>query len=214
MLRLEGYEWATHQPLIRAVMELYKPLYVLELGPGIYSTPIFLEYKIKYKAIEHNKDWKEFIEKEYSIKVKFHDLRDVVEEDKLSTITVLQMLDIKDFYESLKIPAIQPKLLFVDNAMSCRTIAINTLREQFDLIIYHDHDASGILNNCYDRIEYNGFNSYVLSSENTGACLMVRSDIDKGFDKTQEIIDPYIQLFINKFTDCKQMSFHGMDSGK
>ena len=51
---MQEYEWSTHQPLIRAVMEQYKPTFVLELGCGDNSTPIFLEYKTKLLSIEKN----------------------------------------------------------------------------------------------------------------------------------------------------------------
>ena len=49
-----GYEWATHQSVIRAAMEVYKPQYILELGPGVYSTPVFLEYNLLYDCIEND----------------------------------------------------------------------------------------------------------------------------------------------------------------
>ncbi len=209
MLISEGYEWATHQPLIRLVMDSYHPGYVLELGTGKFSTPIFLEYNITFDCIDHNMCWKDYIEQEYKIKVKYHDLKEIIDEDTFSTITTDQVNQITKFYQDLVIPDINPKLLFVDNAMSCRTIAINTLRDKFDFIIYHDHDIGGIERNQYNKINREGFNSYAIETERTGACLMIR---DNNIDQLTELIQPYIKAFIDLFTECKIMIFYGMDS--
>jgi len=42
---VEDYGWSTHRPLIQAILDAFSPQFVLELGMGVYSTPIFMDYK-------------------------------------------------------------------------------------------------------------------------------------------------------------------------
>lgn len=76
-------EWSSHQPLIQAVMDFYKPKFVLELGMSKYSTPFFLKPDVEYLGIENDKDWIEHLKTELgNINCKFHFLG---EEVKIST---------------------------------------------------------------------------------------------------------------------------------
>ena len=38
-----SYAWSTHRPLLQSLVSTLKPKYILELGMGVHSTPIFIE---------------------------------------------------------------------------------------------------------------------------------------------------------------------------
>lgn len=194
MIIASGYEWATHQPLIRAVMDVYKPQFVLELGAGDYSTPVFMEYGVKLISIESDSDWIEYLNEKYNICVWYHK----VEDKELNDCTYNEIASIYGYYEKLKLPYLRPNLLFVDQYSCCRTLSINALRDKFDLIIYHDSES--IQTNHYDQIDFNGFTLYELKTN--GPCTMLMAKEPKDIT---EAIKPYIDKFKNDYDKCTEM---------
>ena len=193
------YEYSTHIPMLRAVMRDYKPLFVLELGIGLYSTPILC--KSSYLGIENNFDWILEIIGLYPEATVMHHRTDIGVSTLLKDLNEEQKSKISEYYKSLIIPGIHPNFLFVDNYASFRTIAINELRDKFDLIAYHDCQPDGVRAYAYDNLNKEGFNSYYLKSPTSWTCLMVRPDIDKG------MIDLPIDDYLIDWPDCKSMSY-------
>jgi ubiquinone/menaquinone biosynthesis C-methylase UbiE len=196
-----GYEWATHQPLIKAVMELYKPAFVLELGSGIYSTPLFLSYGVEFVTIENDKGWCQKIKDEYSIQPILHEIRGVHAGTGYNELTVEQRRDIFKYYRNLEVPEVKPRLLFVDNYCACRLLSIDALSDRFDLIIYHDSESLVVNNFC--EVDSRGFKTYTLETSGPHTTLMVRED--KGFDELQGVIEHLIQEFFVEYPCCKLM---------
>ncbi|HUX58940.1 MAG TPA: hypothetical protein VMV77_18355 [Bacteroidales bacterium] len=201
MFIAQGFEWATHQPLIKAILDLYDPKFVLELGCGIFSTPLFMDREAMF--IENDIDWIEHIKNEFGIDVIYHDLGEVHDCDFINDLTGEQDKQFVDYYESLIIPDLKPNLLFVDHVPSCRVISINTLRGKFDIIMYHDCDDIGMQTNNYHLINKEGFNSYVLTTNRTGTCVMIRKEVDKG--SLNEALKLHIKEFQEKYPECTKM---------
>jgi hypothetical protein len=151
----------------------------LELGVGENSTPLFEGFL--YLGIENNRQWIDHIKSKYKdISIPHHDL--------------VRSPLLQDYYSSIELPQEQPKLLFVDNYESCRMIAINALRDKFDLIIFHDCEPEpGARINHYEMINSEGFNVYFLKTDKNWTGLMVKDD--KGFDLLKQSVDPYINEF-------------------
>lgn len=193
-----GWEWATHQPLIKAVMELYKPQFVLELGVGTYSTSIFKDSSVEYLGIENNKEWVDKIKCEFDVFVEWHDLGDIIEGTEYKDLTEQQKMDIIYFYANILIPEIRPRLLFVDQYTSCRLLSINSLGYKFDLIIYHDSESWKV--NRYDLIVNKGFYLYELKTNGPCTMLMAREQKD-----LKNAIAPYIDSFMKEYSKCTEM---------
>lgn len=200
---LTHYEWSTHIPIIRAVMELYKPNFVLELGTGINSTPVFLEYKTRLMSIENDPAWMEYVKDKLKTEIILHDLHGIQIGAHLSELTNDQKADMVSYYSGLRLPNLKPKLLFVDQFTSCRTISINTLGDKFDLIIYHDCQPDGIKWYDYDLINLKGFVTYYLKTPTSWTAFMVRDD--KGFELLDNAIKPHIQNYMKEYPDVEMM---------
>lgn len=54
---MEPDPYASHLPILRAVLAAYKPKRVLELGSGPHSTPLFLDAGVKLTSLETDDDW-------------------------------------------------------------------------------------------------------------------------------------------------------------
>jgi hypothetical protein len=197
-MRIESnWDWKTHQPLIRAAMELYSPKFILELGVGINSTPVFLEYKTKWKGIDNDPEWIEYIKEQYKVPVIFHDLgKDINIATHRNELSQEKQEEIFYYYINLKLPSNRLNLLFVDQFTCNRVLSINALSRRFDMIIYHDCNPNWIAEYDYNLIGTDGFNNYTLRTSITWTGFMIRKELDKGFDQLKKTIDPYINEFI------------------
>jgi hypothetical protein len=205
----DNSEWSTHQPLIQATIELYLPIFILELGIGTNSTPIFINSGAKLLCVEHNKEWIDYIKTKYGeIEIIQHKLNDKI---KLAThlydIDEITKNEISGFYNDFQIPQLNPNLLFVDQYTCCRTLSINSLGPKFDIIIYHDCQPAGIPWYSYDLININGYNKYFLKASSSWTGLMVKENVDLGFDKLNNIIKPHIYNYTAKNSAIKNMEF-------
>jgi len=201
-----NYEWSTHQPLLRAALDVLKPKFILELGMGIFSTPIFINSNPeKMICIENDELWLNYIMKmDYKFVDDFTTLFHKLDDDiKIDThpyqLNENQKNKIINYYEDLLINNIKqtPKLLFVDNFTCCRNFAINSLYKHFEVIIYHDCQAEGIL--CYeynfvDNLK-NNFVHYLLKTPSSWTGIFMKYDLE-----LNNVICPYITQYCNDNT--------------
>lgn len=199
MIIEKGYGWATHQPLIKVVMEIFKPGFVLELGTGFYSTPLFIDYGTNLMVVDNDLEWIKLIQEKYKIKIIYQNIEGLEEKHGYNNLSEKQKEQIANDYSSIKIPDINPNLLFVDQWRSCRAISINILKNKFDLIIYHDSEA--IEENQYDLLDKKGFMSYTLKTNWTNTTLLSRIS----FDGVDSKILKYIDKFRKEYKECKVM---------
>jgi hypothetical protein len=181
-------------------MEMYRPKYVLELGPGVYSTPIFLEYDSLYNCIENDAVWIDYLKEKYGIDVIHHDLGNISADITFDELSFEQKKRIIMYYSAIKIPQKHPRLLFVDQYCACRMLSINTLRGEFDIIIYHD---SEIKVNRYDKVMTNGFIRYQLTTDRNSTVLMTKINRPE----IEILIIPFIETFMREYPDCTRMIF-------
>lgn len=197
-MEFKGHEASTHIPVLRAVIRDYNPLFVLELGIGIYSTPVLV--KSNYVGIENNSEWIGRIKTLFPDADIRHHETDIKRGTFPKELNREQIGEITIYYRSLVIPDIHPNFLFVDNYAAFRTIAINELRDKFDIIAYHDCQPE-VTGYEYDKVNKEGFNSYYLKSPTSWTCLMVRMDIDKGK------LDLPLREYLNDWPDCKFLKY-------
>ena len=197
--------WTTHQPLIKAVMQSYKPKFVLELGMGNFSTPLFLQKDVEYLGVENDVTWIGHLENNLGpMNTIFHDLGpDIKIGTHLYEISENAKASICDFYKNLKYPRLKPNVLFVDQFTSCRTLSINTLGKYFDVIIYHDCEPAGIPWYSYNLINLEGFQIFTLKSDTSWTRLMVKK-YNNDFSK---VIKLFIQEYKMNNPDIRYMEF-------
>jgi len=187
-------------------MNMFKPKLVLELGMGLYSTPLFVSYNPEELiCIDNDENW--FNE----MKIKFNDkcktlLHKLDSNISIETfpyqLTDEQKKDIIEYYMKLATVIqnknVLPKLLFVDNFNCCRTLAINTLYNNFDIMIYHDCEPKGVSWYEYYFVENIKieFNHYILRTPANWTGCFIRNNIKQ--DRINEIIIPYIKQFCNE----------------
>lgn len=199
----DTWDWQTHQPLIKAVMDLYKPKFILELGQGPFSTPLFIKDGIEFLSLENDIEWYNYMKTQYKFKSIFHPLDDgVTIGTRLFQLIPLQKARIFHYYEDLKLSEVRPNLLFVDQWTCNRTLSINALKPRFDLIIYHDcQPPFGIEEYEYNLINFTDFNVYFLRNCINWTGIMIRKEIDKSFEQLQIAMVPHLAEFSSRFPE-------------
>jgi hypothetical protein len=198
----------THKPVIKTVMDLYKPKFVLELGIGVHSTPLFLEYDSCYKGIENSMEWIDLMKEKVTADFVFHDLGEGIETGTLlQTLSALQVKKIIDDYDKMKLPKLRPNLLFVDQWACNRILSVNTLKKRFDLIIYHDCEPKYESEYSYSLIDFRGFNNYILKTSKSWTGIMIRKNFDKGYDLLLKKLIPYMLDFKEKYPESIPLEF-------
>lgn len=194
------HEWASHQPLIHTVMERLHPMMVMELGIGMYSTPVFHEYNCEYYGEESDLEW---IKKMKYELIAHYDLGPNIKSDTfLKNISEHDRNNITKHYEELYIPDGRPNLLFVDSFTCTRNIAINTLYHKFDAIMYHDcQDPEGIewyeYNFNYDL--WNRYDHFTLKTKIAWTGLFIDKKYCCTLGELESIAQPHIKSYENTY---------------
>lgn len=94
MIIEKGYGWATHQPLIKVVMEIFKPGFVLELGTGFYSTPLFIDYGTNLMVVDNDLEWIKLIQEKYKIKIIYQNIEGLEEKHGYNNLSEKQKEDL------------------------------------------------------------------------------------------------------------------------
>jgi hypothetical protein len=198
----------THIPLIKTILELYNPRFILELGIGRYSTPLFGEYVkstgFQYRGIENDERWiADIKDKNPDLDIVYHDMEGVPITSILKNISQYKQDIYGEYYGAQIIPEVSPRLLFVDNYGSCRVIAINTLKDKFDFIIFHDCELAGAFEYSYDKINTSGFRVFYLKNNLSWSAVMAKEGWDTSALFTA--ILPHIAQHIESYPQIKSM---------
>lgn len=194
------YSWSTHQPLILALMAKFSPRYVMELGIGMFSTPMFFKFDFdKYIGIDNDKAWLDHIKSiqqfDDKCELRHHDLGDAI-----NIATFIRQLNeeqkdvIKKYYVELfneiKKDKTSPKILFVDNFTCCRTPAINVLYSLFDIVIFHDSEppAYSWYEYYFDENIMKTYNKYNLQTPTSWTTCFINKNFDNNFEELQRLV--------------------------
>ena len=195
---------SSHQPLLKW-LSTFDVKFILELGVGNYSTPIFHGYNFdRMISVENDADWIKAIESKFIAKQNYEiRLHDVGVDRMLykRQLSADQRAEFESYYQALGLEtADQPKLklLFVDQFTSVRMISMDILSAYFDIIVYHDCQPGyyGI-----DWYEYSfdekfvGFNHYLLRSPQAWTGCFIRKELGIDVDGIKPYIEDYCKTY-------------------
>lgn len=193
--------WGSHKPLLKALIDIFNPYYVMELGIGLYSTPILYNNCIKYVGVEQNLEW---INKILSIpefqnlEILHHNI-DIKIDQKYNDIKVSNKIELIQFYQMLKnsliefgLPKNEYSMLFVDNYTGCRNIAINVMFDAFDIICYHDSEAVEWYGYDFNEELKNNYSHYTLMTNCIGTSVFIRKSLKNLSCQLGHVIEAYI----------------------
>lgn len=198
----KDYKWGTHIPMIKGILDLYNPAWVLESGIGLHSTPCFIDYK--YIGVENDKNWLEFSKEQLpNMDFRHHYIPEIDLATRWQKVPKSTRLNTCLFYLGLDLPKETPGLLFVDGYTGTRRLVINTMRNKVDIIIFHDCQPRSRSVYNYENIETEGFTTYYLTSPTSWTGVMLKNDV--GLAALQKAIAPHIKEFLKQWPEAKAM---------
>lgn len=177
-MRNQIYSWATHQPVLKGVLQAFCPEFVLELGIGVHSTHLLVKAP-SYFGVEIDREWIAKVKETLpNIEVAHHDLKGVTLGAPLSRLTKEQKENIIKYYSGIKVPQDKRTLLFVDSFVSVRGISMTLLKDKFDVIVFHDAQSRTNDFYGYKKVSLNDFKVYYLTSETSWTGIAIRNGVD------------------------------------
>lgn len=147
--------WGSHQPVLRAVLEVLEPEEAIELGCGNYSTPHLQACVGDLLTVEHDPNWATKI-------LQKHPARDghkwIVHPFRCENATAIADLPegeweaINDFYKSLAATMTHCDFLFVDTFRAARVPAVLKMAKLADVVLLHDLEGNSPQYYEYDRL--------------------------------------------------------------
>ena len=204
------YRWSTHQPVVRAMVELINPEIILELGVGRYSTPLFVKFPAqKIIHVESEQGWLDLVKKENADGItsksefRHHDIAPLgIESIKIlpSQLNESQKSAIDNYYQSLateiEIMPYKSSLIFTDGFASCRKSTVDCLTGVTDVMIFHDAEKPEEYG--YDKLEpklYETHDEYLLKTATSWTGFMIKKDIATE-ERINEVINKYVDIYI------------------
>jgi len=203
------FKWSSHNPVIYSILEILNPEFILELGIGNYSSPLFLNSKAKKIIhIENDIDWINTIKSKYQFdersEIIYHNLNDEVSNSTpRHKVPEACLKESEEFYNNLGQKLLMSnsvgKLLFVDHFACLRTMSINILGNGFDAIIFHDAETPQIYN--YDELSSNlkiKFDCYILKTPSSWTGFYIKKNLIAA-EKLKTIVYKYAEEFGKPF---------------
>ncbi len=145
--------WGSHQPVLKAVMEVLKPQTIVECGCGDYSTPI-LRNTESLLTIEHDAKWADKMRKKYPEQNNHRWLvypLPVTLPERRPNISKENLKVVDSFYQDFKSGPFD--FLFVDTFTSARVPAMIHLSKFAQIVVLHDLEPNSPEFYCYEEIE-------------------------------------------------------------
>ena len=200
----KNWEWRTHSPILKLITARLSPKLFVELGVGVYSSPIFLNLTdSKIILIDNSKEWLEVVRSNTTrtdnVDFLFHDLgTDVLGSTTYDELDTEKQQNIQHYYSQLAehVDSIDEsiKLLFVDNYTCVRSKAIELLSSKFDIIVYHDAEEE-CFEYSFDEISTNGYSQYIFKTPRSWTGILIKDNINLDI---LNIANEYIEEWCNQ----------------
>lgn len=155
----KNFNYGSHKPILKAIIDIYSSQSCLELGMGTNSTPILYNKVPQLISIENDKIWLKAMKRKLQPRKNFitlwHELPNYINiKTKPNDIKPKIKNNAQNFYHNIVDTFLSSKLdlLFVDQFACLRTISLKIFYKHFDIIIIHDTQPSA--NHLYDYHEF------------------------------------------------------------
>ncbi len=154
-LKQDTTVFSSFLPILNSILDIFKFDFALELGPGVYSTPLLLNIDKTYH-VENDEMWYKLLKNSYDFNndnILIHHKAYLID-DYISFYNKAMFEKRFDNYNL--------KLLMVDHYRYARKEAINILGNKFDVILYHDSEFEANNYSQINRSVLDNFKKYEL----------------------------------------------------
>lgn len=199
----KGWDWQSHESVIKFFTEVYDIEYIVEQGTGLHSTPILKRGCKSYYGFEEDGEFRRKM-----IDEGVYDMEDVIHLPlpdgvtiftKYNELTDEQKQQIETDYIDIRYSVLEGfgddgyRLLFIDGFSCSRNVCLNMLYDKFDFIIIHDtepNDANQYEYEFSDSLKET-YNYYQVTTPVPYTGILVKKGIDIDLNLLREYMNDY-----------------------
>jgi hypothetical protein len=190
-----SFRYGTHVPVLQAMLDVFQPSGILELGVGRNSTPLFHEYGKRLVSVETNRQWIDEIGKTFPQRANFslihHELTSITERTRAHTIPERVKSECVKYYLAIKAMNPELNLLFIDHVSGLRAATLISLHQHFDHVVYHDADKAGYRYDLFTQQDTGSHLHFVLRSFVPCTGLLIRKNLAGKLPELERALEKY-----------------------
>jgi hypothetical protein len=187
------FEYGTHLPVLKSIVEVFQPRGVLELGAGKFSTPLFYHQVEKVVTVETDHKWIQEVARMLPPRDHFSLLHHCV--PHLTSKTRFGAIPqhtkdrcVKHYQEIIKHnPALD--FLFIDHISGLRAFTLFALYDQFDFVVYHDAEDKGYGYEEFPRFDNGDFLHHVLRAYIPHTGFLIRKKYSRRLGEFKRVLN-------------------------
>ena len=188
-----AFEYGTHLPVLKSIVEVFHPHGVLELGAGKFSTPLFYNNVKKVVTIETDGKWIEEVAKMLPPRDQFalthHSLPQLTSKTRTGAIPQRTKSECVEYYQQIIDQNSGLDFLFIDHISGLRAFTLFALYRQFDFIVYHDAEDKGYGYEQFAEFDNGEFFHHVLRAYIPHTGILIRKTFAGAMPQFKQVLD-------------------------
>ena len=203
LLETKEFTLGTHLPILRAVLDVFKPKGIMELGTGLKSTPFLYSYNSTLLSVESDLGWLKNVEPlvipRDGFELIYHDIGHGVDvKTKYKQIPTGVVDECIKFYQEL-MKNHNLDFLFVDHVSGLRVTTIIELFGEFSVVAYHDAQHKGYFYDKLLEITLDDYLHVMFESLGVYTGILVHKDYSESMEMFDSSLKNYGEKYCNDF---------------
>jgi hypothetical protein len=188
-----AFEYGTHLPVLKSIVEVFQPRGVLELGAGKFSTPLFYHHVKKVVTVETDEKWIQEVAKLLAPRDGFalihHSLPHLIPKTRIGAISQRTKNECVKYYQEIieRNPGLD--FLFIDHISGLRAWTLFNLYKRFDYIVYHDAEDKGYGYEQFSGFDNGEFLHYILRAYIPHTGILIRKKFSNSLTEFQRLLN-------------------------
>ena len=174
----------SHKPVLMAILDIFQPQSVMELGMGFNSTQLFWEnvpflVTVENDLVWYNKMIGELQERKGAIPIHHNLGPGIHTKTKPHQFPSSVRVNCEKFYKELGNKYGKMDMLFVDQFAVLRELSLNCLYHLFNIIVFHDSEHPGYHYKNFTSRDLSNYHHYRFASMTTHTDILIAKAVMK-----------------------------------
>jgi hypothetical protein len=208
-----AFEYGTHLPVLKSILETFHPRGALELGAGRYSTPLLYHHVDRLVTIDNDPKWvgevASLVPPRKNFSLIHHSLPGLTAGTRHWEVPQRTKQQCIAYYREVVASNPGMDLLFIDHISGLRSCALVALYDQFDFVVYHDAEDKGYGYEQFAQHDNGDFLHFLLKPYIPYTGFLIRK---KHADRVEELCRLMDQHALAYYTDFYRFALEDLTS--
>jgi hypothetical protein len=197
----QAFDFGTHVPVLKSILEVFQPTGILELGAGKVSTPLFHQCGSRLITVETNAQWVEEVRHLVPPRENFtlihHVLNGIHERTKIGAISQRVKDECIQYYRRIVAANPDLNLLFIDHVSGLRAVTLAALYQAFDFVVYHDAEDKGYGYELFSACPTDNYFHFVLRTFVPFTGILIRRSFAGRLADFKRVLDKHARAYFD-----------------